>query len=92
MGKKSKKLNPKRRPATHADIKRAKSQTEKKTIKLAWAIMFSVLVDKEGMDDESLLRIWKGVENLSDSIDKGYVNLADLMNTLKEERGINLID
>ena len=75
--KKSKKPNPKKKPATQADVKKAKSQVETRVIKLAWAIMFSVLADKEGMSDEDLQRIWKEVEDLSGSISKGYVNLSE---------------
>lgn len=86
------KVNPKKKPATQADVKKAKSQAETRAVKLAWTILFTVLRDKEGMDNEDLQRIWGKVEDLSDSIAKGYVSLADLRQTLKEEANINLVD
>lgn len=46
--------------------------------------------DKEGYDVEGLQRVWKGVESLSDSIAKGYVNCKELAKVLEEEAGIDL--
>ena len=34
--------------------------------------------------------IWKEIENLSDSIAKGYVKLEDVQQSLKDEDGIDL--
>ena len=54
------------------------------------AIFFTVLCDKEGADAETMQRIWKNVENLSDSIVKKYVNVHDLIKTLATEYDIFL--
>lgn len=88
--KKSKKPNPRKQPASQADVNRAKREAQNEALKLAWAILFTVLRDKEGYDLEKLRRVWTEVENLSDSIVKGYVSVSDLRNVLKEEAGINL--
>ena len=67
-----KKVNPRRRPATQADVQRAKQKGQEEAVKLAWSILFTVLRDKEGYDLEGLQRVWKEVDDLSDSITKGY--------------------
>lgn len=88
---KPKKVNPNRRPATQADVKRAKQAAQDETIKLAWTIFFTVMRDKEGYGIKRLRRLWAEVENLSDSIAKGYVSMDDLRNALREEAGIDLV-
>ena len=54
------------------------------------AIFFTVLIDKGHAGPERLLRIWRDVNELSDSIIKGYVNVSDLRNTLKQDYGIEV--
>ena len=88
MGKK--KVNPRRKPATQADIIKAKKDAQNKAINSAWAIFFTVMVDKEGYGRKRLNRIWNEVSDLSDSISKGYVSVKDLMKTLEDEMGIVL--
>lgn len=82
-----KRVNPRRRPATLADVEKAKKQAQSEAVKYAWAIMFSVLRDKEGWGIVRLKRLWDEVEDLSDSIEKGYVSVRDLLDTLEEEIG-----
>ena len=92
MGKSAKKkVNPKRQPVTMADVKRAKDEAMREATKAAWAIMFTVLRDKEGHTLEDLKRIWAEVDDLSDSIIKGYCTVADLRVILKEEEGANIV-
>ncbi len=59
-------------------------------MKAAWAIMFTVLRDKFGLEAEQLQKMWDEVEDLSDSVTQGYVSIADMMRTLEEEAGIHL--
>lgn len=87
MAKKTK-INPRRRPATQADILRAKDQATGDGCRLAMAIFFTVLVDKEEADQEVMQRIWSEVEDLSDSVVKGYVSVSDLVRVLNEEYDI----
>lgn len=89
MGK-GKKINPRRKPATQADVNKAKKTATDEAVVLAWSILFTVLRDKEGMGIDDLKRIWKEVDDLSDSVVKGYVSVADLRNVLKEELGVEL--
>lgn len=85
-----KKVNPRRRPATQADVQRAKQKGQEEAIKLAWSILFTVLRDKEGYDLDGLQRVWKEVDDLSDSIAKGYCTVTDLRDVLKQEIGANI--
>ena len=86
----SKKINPRRRPATQADISKAKREAQSQTINYAWAIFFTVLRDKHGFGKQRLAQVWKEVNELSDSIAKGYVNVKDLMHVLDEEADVVL--
>ena len=86
-----KKVNPRRIPATHADIQKAKKDATSEAISFAWAILFTVLHDKEGWGKIRLQRLWAEVGDLSDSIAKGYVSVTDLKHTLKEEMGVELV-
>ena len=90
MSGKSKKVNPRRQPATKADVERAKRSAVAKAIRQTQAIVFSALADKEGWDAEQLMKLWWEVKDLSDSIAQGYVKIPDLMDTLRQEYGVDL--
>ncbi len=82
------KVNPRRRPATEADVERAKKVAFTEAVNYAMAIFFTVLCDKEQADKEIMQRVWKEVNELSDSVTKGYVSIPDLRRTLNEEYDI----
>ena len=85
-----KKVNPRRRPATLADVNKAKKAAEDSAISFAFAVFFTVMRDKEGYGTRVRLpRLWGHVRNLIDSISKGYVSVEDLIAELKEQ-GIEL--
>lgn len=84
------KKNPNKRPATMADVERAKKQGTREAIEFAWAVMFTVLRDKEGKETEDLRRIWEEVNDVCESYSKGYVTIADLKKVLKDEIGAEL--
>ena len=52
---KKKRVNPNRRPASMADVKRAKQEAQDFAVELAWSIFFTVLADKEGYELDDLL-------------------------------------
>jgi hypothetical protein len=83
-----KKVNPRRRPATQADVNRARDQAVADAVHLCMAVFFTVLLDKEQADKEILHRVWDEVNDLSDSINQGYVTEADLKRVLREEYDI----
>ena len=85
-----KKTNPRRRPATQADVKRAKREAQNEALSLSMVIFLTVMKDKEGATNEDLYRIWKEIEDLSDSVAQGYVDLWDLRTVLREEYNIHV--
>lgn len=66
-----KRINPRRRPVTMADVQRAKDTATADACRVTLAIFFTALLDKEGMDAEQLQRIWREVEALSESVRGG---------------------
>ena len=86
-----KRINPRRRPATQADVQRAKDTATADACRVTLAIFFTALLDKEGMDAEQLQRIWHEVEALSESVRDGYVSAPDLIRVLREEYEIDII-
>ena len=82
------KVNPRRRPATAADVARAKKDAVHESTCAALVILFSVLRDRKGMTTDELQDIWASVMDRSDSINQGYCNLSDLRDTLAQEDGI----
>lgn len=88
--KRKRKTNPRRQPVTMAEVKRAKTDAEDRALRAAWSIFFTVLRDKEGHTLDDLRRVWGEVEDLSDSIAKGYCTVSDLREILKLEEGVCL--
>lgn len=86
-----KRINPRRRPATMADVQRAKDAATADACRVTLAIFFTALLDKEGMEAEQLQRIWREVEALSESVRDGYVSAPDLIRVLREEYEIDII-
>ena len=90
MGKqKKKKTPPSRRPATMADVKRAKAAAMAEAVSYASAIFLTVLVDKFNGEDY-IADVWNEVLKLSEEITEGRVTVADLKHVLKTESGIIL--
>ena len=84
------KVNPRRRPATMADVNRAVEQATNDTIAASAAIFLTVLCDKEGADADIIQRVWQEMQELSQSIIDGYVSVADLKDTLRKEYGVDI--
>lgn len=87
---KNKKVNPRSRPASWADVERAKNTAMNEAISLAIALFLTVMVDKFGYDADSLKAVWDEVNKLSESVTKGYVNLHDLKQVLIDEYDIEI--
>lgn len=86
-----KRINQRRRPATQADVQRAKDTATADACRVTLAIFFTALLDKEGMDAEQLQRIWREVEALSESVRDGYVSAPDLIRVLRDEYEIDIV-
>ncbi len=84
------KTNPRRRPATLADVERAKKVAHTEAIGYAMAIFFTVLFDKHRATKDELKVFWDEVNELSDSVADGYVSIPDLRRTLDKEYDIKI--
>ena len=84
------KVNPRRRPATMADVNRAVEQATNDALAASAAIFLTVLCDKKSADAEIIQRVWQEMQELSQSIIDGYVSVADLKDTLRKEYGVDI--
>ena len=84
------KVNPRRRPATMADVNRAVEQATNDALAASAAIFLTVLCDKESADAEIIQRVWQEMQELSQSIIDGYVSVANLKDTLRKEYGVDI--
>lgn len=85
-----KKINPRRRPASQADVKRAKDQAIVKAIALAKALTFTALLDEGIIKPEDVKRGWEKTQYLADSVKKGYCSIQDMYDTLIADYGVDL--
>ena len=85
-----KKPNPRRRPATKADVEKAKKEAEDYAAAYALAIVFTALTDKMGMDYEFVHQVYEHANYVADSVTKKYVTLPQLIHTLRKEYGIDI--
>lgn len=85
--KKPKKKNPQRQ-LRESDIKRIKNELVEEAIRCSYVVMLNVLRDNEGYGPKRLKRVYDGIDDLTDSISKGYVSFYDLEKVLYEEAGI----
>ena len=85
-----KKVNPRRRPASMADVERAKSEAVCKAIVLTKALTFTALLDEDIIKPEDVKRGWDRTKYLADSVNKGYCSIQDMYDTLIADYGVDL--
>ena len=84
------KTNPKKIPATQADVKRGEERGVVFGLRMAKALMLTVLFDKKGYTKEEMLEVWGWLISLSESVDEGRVKMNDLYMVLREEYEIDI--
>lgn len=85
----AKKVNPRRRPATEADVDKAWEQGVLEGCSNAAAIFLMVLVDKFNGADY-VADVWEEINKLSEEIAERRVSIADLRTVLREEYKIGV--
>lgn len=85
-----KKVNPRRKPANQADVKRAKHGAIEDAIRMTKVLIFTALLDKKDFTRDDLVDTWKQVDKLADSVTEGRITIADMACVLKEEYGIDM--
>ena len=82
---KKKKTNPRRIPASQADVNKAKDRATRDSIILCKALVFQALLDEGVLEPENVKRGWERTQYLADSLTKKRCTLRDLYKTLDEE-------
>lgn len=83
-----KKVNPRRRPCSEADLNRARNKAVEDAIQFVKTIFFTVLLDKYGWNKEQLAEFRDRYVGLSDEIEEGRISYSDLRQVLKVEYDI----
>lgn len=90
--KPSKKTNPRRRPATQADVDKAFADGISAGVNTAMAILFIVLLDKTEADADFISELMPMVADYSREVKGRRLTYADLKDVLKHEYDITLDD
>ena len=85
-----KKTNPRRRPATQADVDRAFADGISAGVNTAMAILFIVLLDKTEADADFIAALMPMVADYSGEVKDKRLTYADLKDVLKQEYNITL--
>lgn len=88
--KKDKKINPRRKPVSQAELKTWEHRAISYAIIRTKCMCFHALIDKGFLQPGQVKPAWDAVEYLADSLNKGYVKLQDLYDSLRDEYGVNL--
>ena len=81
----SKRINPRKKPATQADVDKAYIQG----MKDGEVIFLSTLLDKYSFEID-VAQVWNDYQKLCMEIAEGRVRVKDLLDALKDEMGIDL--
>lgn len=81
-----KKVNPRRRPLSEADVPKIQDEA----IHLAFAIFLTVLKDNFGFDNDQIVYAWERADKLSEEAKDGRIKLWDLVGVLRDEYNIDL--
>lgn len=87
---KKKKVNPSKRPATCADVERAKRDATNQAIKRILYLVLYVLIDKHGAPYEDIQQFSQEINYYADSITKGYVSWKDIERVVVDEYEVSL--
>lgn len=81
------KTNPRKRPASQADVRRAETKAVNDAVRMTSAIFLTVLCDKFGGADY-IPDVWREVSKLSEEIKEKRVSVPDLIRMLDTEYNI----
>lgn len=89
---KGKKINPRRRPASQADVKKAKQEAEDEATLKAVLVMFSALLDKGFLDPDAdvISAAWNAVEYRLDSLANGHCTMKEIEKTMWDDYNIRI--
>lgn len=77
------KVNPRRKPATQADVERAEEAGRDLGLEFALNLVLFILKDKHDAPDDDILQLRDEFMYEIDSVAKGYLTYSDIKRTLK---------
>lgn len=80
------KTNPRRRPATQADVTKARNEG----IRIACKVTLFVLRNYFGFGKTRLVRFWDHFESMCEEIGRGELKVKDIDQALLDEYGIEV--
>ena len=87
---KKKRVNPHRKPASQADVNRAKNEATNEAIKRICYLMFYILIEKHEAPYEDIQQFAEEINYYADSITKGYVSWKDIERVVVDEYDVRL--
>lgn len=87
----STKINPKKKPRSEYDVRKAYDKGKEVGLNGALIIMLYTLKDKFGADDLQLQEFSAAFNYTVDGIEKGYVTVKDLQSVCKDEYGVECV-
>lgn len=85
-----KKINPRRRPATQADVNRAKQEATQEALRRLLYLMLYILIDKHDAPREDIQQLAGEVDYYAESVTQGYVTWKDIERVVVEEYGVTV--
>ena len=85
-----KRINPRSRPATLADVNKAKRDATTEAIKRTIYLTLYVLIDKHDAPMEDIQQLAKEINYMADSISQGYVSWKDIERVVRDEHNVHL--
>ena len=88
------KVNPRRKPATQADVERAAKEGRDLGLEFALNLVLFVLKDKHDAPDDDILQLRDEFMYEIDSVANGYLTYTDIVRTLKGDYdlAVHLVD
>lgn len=87
---KAKKTNPRNRPASQADVDRARQRGQNEALEMVLYVVLYVLMDKHGAKRDEINHIRDDLMYAIDSIAKGYVKWTDIKQVMDEEYDVRI--
>lgn len=86
----SKKVNPRRRPASQADVEKAKREATVEAMKRVLYLILFLLIDKHGAPLEDIQQLAREVNDEADSVASGEIKWKDIEWVVEEEYDVHL--
>lgn len=84
------KVNPRRRPATQADVEKAKREATVEAMRRVLYLILFLLIDKHGALMEDIQQLAKEVNEEADSVASGEIKWKDIEWVVEEEYDVHL--